>query len=172
MRCAVTVTDRGQYTPTFGRITGGEHPLDALTEFAQSIPRLDGCACRGEYELFDLRLPGDSEREALESRVIQICLNECPALQACTTWLASLPVAARPCGVVAGQVVKPSASPQNPAQNAPRKPPTALLTSQWALPDRQRRRRLARRLELNRPGFAGGSNYWISTRAWSLRWAS
>jgi hypothetical protein len=25
---------------------------------------------------------------------------------------------------------------------------------------------------LNRPGFAGGSSYWISTRAWSVRDAS
>src|SRR5690606_22981088 len=25
---------------------------------------------------------------------------------------------------------------------------------------------------LNRPGFPGGSGYWISTRGWSLRWAS
>ena len=26
--------------------------------------------------------------------------------------------------------------------------------------------------QMNRPGSDGGSGYWISTRAWSLRWAA
>ena len=65
---------------------------------AIKAPRLPNAACLGRHELFDSR-PADP------GRTCGICRNYCPALPACTQWLASLAPSRRPSGVVAGQTV-------------------------------------------------------------------
>lgn len=60
------------------------------------VPKLDGALCAGRAELFDA---ADAERAAT---ALALC-SRCPAQRACAAWLASIPIAHRPPGVVAGK---------------------------------------------------------------------
>jgi WhiB family redox-sensing transcriptional regulator len=66
----------------------------------QSIPRLEGARCVGEWEIFDNE-HGSAE---LEEYALNLC-GSCPALTACRDWIDSLPGSRKPYGVVAGRVV-------------------------------------------------------------------
>jgi WhiB family redox-sensing transcriptional regulator len=70
------------------------------------LPNLEGAACAGRSDLFDL-VPSDSaERAHSEARALAICAR-CTVLGACRAWFASLPAAQRPVGVIAGRVHRP-----------------------------------------------------------------
>lgn len=68
------------------------------------VPDLEGAACAGRSELFDLRPAGCDDHAYREALVL--CAR-CPVLGACRAWFASLPKEARPYGVIAGRVHKP-----------------------------------------------------------------
>ncbi|WP_406813980.1 hypothetical protein [Mycobacterium sp. M23085] len=63
-----------------------------------SIPELTGARCRGQSQVFD-----ETDDPDLVEYAQSLC-QTCPALLACTSWLASLPPRKWPSGVVAGQV--------------------------------------------------------------------
>ena len=79
------------------------HP-EALSDLA--APSFSGARCSNEYELFDRASAGSS---VARSVALQLC-RECPCLQRCRDWFASLPVWDRPHGVVAGQLVTKKSS--------------------------------------------------------------
>ena len=72
---------------------------DLIPEIARDAAHLPGALCRGESPLFD-RATDDDRVAAAE-----IC-SRCVELSGCRLWVESLPVRRRPCGVVAGQVVR------------------------------------------------------------------
>lgn len=71
-----------------------------------AAPDLPDAACKGGPELFDP--PGEGEPkpavEARHRRAQAVCAD-CPALTACTDWLATLTPRKRPRGVVAGRIL-------------------------------------------------------------------
>lgn len=72
--------------------------LAGLLEAIGAAPSLPGARCRGRSSEFD-------ETDCPET--IEYALNlcrSCPALTACTAWVASLPPRKRPPGVVAAQL--------------------------------------------------------------------
>ncbi len=83
--------------------------LEELLQLAATAPPLPGARCRGRWELFDATVSvgrnGDPEDlDYVRNAALRLC-HQCPSLDACSAWLASLPVNGRPLGVVAGQVV-------------------------------------------------------------------
>jgi hypothetical protein len=76
---------------------------ELLDELAHGIPNLHGVACRGHPELSDV---ADRHDQQVIAQAKAVCVS-CPVLRDCRRWLASLPRAARPCGVVAGRYVAP-----------------------------------------------------------------
>ncbi len=75
--------------------------VDGLLAGAPSLP---GARCRGRPHLFEEAAPGESRdaTTARHSQAVELCAR-CPALDACTTWLQSLPPRDRPAGITAGQ---------------------------------------------------------------------
>lgn len=74
-----------------------------LMSAAGGTPYLEGAACRGRPELFDLELKANRE---LVERAQHMC-RRCPALGACAAWIAATPAYLRPAGVVAGELLGP-----------------------------------------------------------------
>lgn len=79
----------------------------ALAELAAAIgppaPELPGALCVGEHDLFDPRGDGETRDEAAERHELAVdTCRACPALTACSRWVAELPRKHRPGGVVAG----------------------------------------------------------------------
>ena len=70
------------------------------------VPDLEGAACAGRSDLFDLAPSDKAERAHSEARALAICAR-CPVLRACHAWFANLPAEARPYGVIAGRVRRP-----------------------------------------------------------------
>ena len=70
------------------------------------VPNLEGAACAGRSDLFDLAPSDSGDRAHSEARALAICAR-CPVLGACRAWFASLPAAQRPVGVIAGRVHRP-----------------------------------------------------------------
>lgn len=77
------------------------------------IPNLPGARCKRRAGLFD-RTTGEDraagratagELDAARREALRLCLDGCPALDACRAWVGALPIAHRPRGVVAGQVI-------------------------------------------------------------------
>jgi hypothetical protein len=68
------------------------------------VPDLEGAACAGRSDLFDLR-PVRSDNRAYRE-ALALCAR-CAVLGACRAWFASLPAEARPYGVTAGRVYRP-----------------------------------------------------------------
>jgi WhiB family transcriptional regulator, redox-sensing transcriptional regulator len=84
-------------------------------------PPLDGAACRGRAELFDLQPRRAADRAHRESQALTLCAA-CQALSACQRWLDTLPAWQRPVGIVAGQVIRPAPGSQ-PAGRRRGRPP-------------------------------------------------
>jgi Transcription factor WhiB len=68
------------------------------------VPDLNGAACAGRSDLFDLR-PVDSDDHSYRE-ALALCAR-CAVLGACRAWFASLPAEARPYGVTAGRIHRP-----------------------------------------------------------------
>jgi hypothetical protein len=107
---------------------------DDLTDLLSALagtPRLEGAACVGRHELFDLRDISDPDRAEVEARGVKICLTECGAYSQCRDWIQSLPARQRPSGVVAGVVRRPRTPapvgrmPGSGRRGRPRKPAVA-----------------------------------------------
>lgn len=64
-------------------------------------PVLDDAACVGRWNLFDY-----SDDPAVIATALRVCAR-CPALNACRSWVDSLPPAHRPAGVTGGHFHKP-----------------------------------------------------------------
>lgn len=80
-------------------------------DFAAALsiaPAFPGARCRGRSHLFD----PPASREPAEvvaqrhTQAIGLC-QQCPALDACKTWLNGLSTAKKPHGIVAGQIIAP-----------------------------------------------------------------
>ena len=78
-----------------------------MAELAAAIPRLPGAVCVGRESLFDpVERDGEHGDDAKyrHRAALRLCAG-CPALAECGEWLDSLPVGARPPGIVAGRLV-------------------------------------------------------------------
>ena len=79
------------------------------------IPALPGARCAGRWDLYErtvreYRVDGRLTTEELESArtaALRLC-ETCPALRPCREYLQGLPIAQRPPGVIAGQVITTS----------------------------------------------------------------
>lgn len=86
---------------------------DTTRALLAGIPALPGARCKGRSDLYERTigehradgLPAKDELENARSEALRLCNNGCPALDPCRAWLAALPVAHRPAGVIAGQVI-------------------------------------------------------------------
>ena len=82
------------------------NPFEELLSAMARVPILRGARCRGRHELFDA--PGcdepDDVAQARTDQALRIC-QSCPALDACTGWVDSLPASKRPPGVIAGRII-------------------------------------------------------------------
>lgn len=72
--------------------------LATLEQLLAGIPKLDGAACKGHPELFDV---ARDDKPGI-ARAQQIC-DFCPARRPCGEWLDALPESERPSGVCAGR---------------------------------------------------------------------
>lgn len=84
---------------------------EGLASSLSGIPDLPGAACRGRCDLFDPereREPGQSPEDPHDRHQLakSICVNECPCMDACRSYVESLSPSKRPIGVVAGKVVR------------------------------------------------------------------
>jgi hypothetical protein len=68
-------------------------------------PALEKAACLGRWSEHDPVDGFNADKEAIEQRALNRCLHQCSCLDACTSWLESLPPVQRPVGVVAGRKV-------------------------------------------------------------------
>jgi WhiB family redox-sensing transcriptional regulator len=78
--------------------------LDTLLLVIAGAPSLPGARCRGRHHLFDPAAPGENPDNvtARHAQALGLCLH-CPALAACQSGVADLPLKKRPPGVVAGR---------------------------------------------------------------------
>ena len=75
--------------------------LLALVEaLARRVPSWPDAACRGRSNLFDATTTRD------QAEALQLC-STCPVLRDCRRYVAGLPLARRPIGVVAGRIQRP-----------------------------------------------------------------
>jgi hypothetical protein len=79
--------------------------LDAMLTAIGAAPCLPGARCRGRHHLFD---PAGTHEPApvvqqRHAQALGLC-QDCPALEPCRAWVASLPPKRRPQGVVAGTI--------------------------------------------------------------------
>lgn len=100
------------------------NPFEQLVSSSLAgIPLLRGARCRGRHTLFDpqARTESDDVAAARHRQAIGLCVGithadpGCPALEACRTWVQSLPAAQQPTGVVAGKLL---GSPKAQARHA------------------------------------------------------
>ena len=77
-----------------------------LVDLLVGAPRLPQAACRGRAGLFDSHQADESDAEVAHRHraAVDLC-QQCSALNACLTWLCSLPRDQRPAGIVAGHMV-------------------------------------------------------------------
>ena len=78
---------------------------DLLAALA-GVPRLPGAKCRGRHALFDEAREDEAlpDVERRHRAALEVCAD-CPVLRLCADWIAALPPADRPGGVVAGQIL-------------------------------------------------------------------
>ncbi|BBY48379.1 hypothetical protein MARA_18470 [Mycolicibacterium arabiense] len=106
---------------------------ESMSALLETIPDLDGAACRGRSDLFDRTDAGQhaagrlSKTEVHDARreALRLC-RRCPTLGPCRIWLDALPVAHRPTGVVAGLVLTTAGAPSKIATAATLGLPGAL----------------------------------------------
>ena len=81
-----------------------EETLNIL-EAVGAAPCLPGAKCRGRHALYDPAVKGEDPDTvaARHALAVELC-SYCPALDACRSWVDSLPPRQRPHGVVAGKV--------------------------------------------------------------------
>lgn len=80
-------------------------PIPLLVAILTGVPRLPEAACRRQPHLFDADCADLVEAENREREALRLC-RACPELEACQRWVDSLPPRQRPCGVVAGKVIR------------------------------------------------------------------
>lgn len=105
--------------------------LAELLTMARRVPPLPGALCKGHGDDFDLEDPNDPRMAS----AVRTC-RRCPALADCRQWLAGLPPAARPTGVVAGRLVRPYRPPDRNRPQVrpspkPRQPSMSDRCTQW-----------------------------------------
>lgn len=92
---------------------------DTMRALLAGAPDLDGARCKGRADLYQ-RTTGEDraagratagELDAARRAALRLCLDGCPALDACRAWVGALPIAHRPRGVVAGQVITSNGRP-------------------------------------------------------------
>ncbi|ODR06423.1 hypothetical protein BHQ21_11580 [Mycobacterium sherrisii] len=91
---------------------------DTMRTLLEGIPALPGARCRGQVALYDRttgedRAAGRGTTEELVTarrEALRLC-ETCPALHPCREYLQALPIAHRPRGVVAGQVITSNGRP-------------------------------------------------------------
>jgi WhiB family redox-sensing transcriptional regulator len=80
--------------------------VDLLAAIVARLPRLDGAACIGKHDVFDLRDLTDPTHASVEAEALALC-RACPALAGCAVWFSGLRPSQKPHGVVAGVVHRP-----------------------------------------------------------------
>lgn len=88
---------------------------NTISALLDGVPDLPGARCAGRWDLYERtvcehRLDGQPARAELESAraaALRLC-ETCPALRPCRNYLQGLPIAHRPPGVIAGQVIATS----------------------------------------------------------------
>jgi hypothetical protein len=75
------------------------HDITDLVTMMTTTPDLPGAACVDERATFDAVLEDATD----VGRAVRICAR-CPALAACSRWVASLPPLQRPGGVTGGLI--------------------------------------------------------------------
>lgn len=91
---------------------------DTMRALLEGIPTLPGARCKRRAGLFDRttgedRAAGRTTTEELDTarrEALRLCAA-CPVLTRCRAWFTSLPIAHRPRGVVAGQVITSNGRP-------------------------------------------------------------
>ena len=92
---------------------------NTMRALLEGIPALPGARCKRRADLFE-RTTGEDraagrttagELDDARREALRLCLDGCPALDACRAWLGALPIAHRPRGVVAGQVITSNGRP-------------------------------------------------------------
>ncbi len=88
------------------RVTVNPDEFQSLLSAAAGVPVLPGARCRGRHHLFDPATADEPEpvTEARHHQAVRIC-QSCPALDACGSWVDSLPASKRPPGVIAGRKI-------------------------------------------------------------------
>lgn len=76
--------------------------LNLVAFVLTDTPRLHGGLCIGRGSLFD----GDGKDGPRTAQAVSTC-HQCPALDPCSEWLATLPRTSKPTGVVAGRYSGP-----------------------------------------------------------------
>lgn len=107
----MSLEDMTAAVPTTTDTRGAQFDADAtvrlLAEILRDTPRLGGGLCRGRSVLFDPPEQGqqlDHPDVAYRHDIARSICKQCEDFDACTNWVASLPVSKRPAGVVAGGV--------------------------------------------------------------------
>lgn len=81
------------------------NPLETLLAQLSGAPRLLGARCKGRHALFDSAELGEPPARvaARHGQALTLCQG-CPALNACETWMESVPRSLHwPVGVLAGR---------------------------------------------------------------------
>jgi hypothetical protein len=81
-------------------------PLAALLADLAQSPPLPGASCRGLSHLFDAAMDwdGGNSRRLARKAARRVCAS-CPCLDACGSWIETLPQSRRPAGIVAGRLI-------------------------------------------------------------------
>ena len=80
-----------------------------LAAALSAVPKLDGAACWGRWDLFDPEADREHGQQSEDPHdrhqlAVSICLTECPCLDACRSYVESLRPSQRPIGAIAGSV--------------------------------------------------------------------
>lgn len=88
-----------------------------LSALLAGIPNLPDARCKGKADLFEATVAERTKPPAIRAELecaretaLRLC-SDCPAAGRCREWFDSLPVARRPRGVIAGQIVTASGHP-------------------------------------------------------------
>ncbi|MCZ0727958.1 hypothetical protein [Mycolicibacterium iranicum] len=93
---------------------------DTMRALLAGIPALPGARCKGRSALYERtagehRAAGRTTTEELADarrEALRLC-ETCPALHPCRQYLQGLPIAQRPRGVIAGQVITSTGRPRS-----------------------------------------------------------
>lgn len=91
---------------------------ESLTAALAGTPDLSGARCAGRSQWWD---------EVDDAEIVDYTRSQCqtcPALTACAAWLETLPPRLKPCGVVAGKVIRKRAKTSAEVTRNPDSQPT------------------------------------------------